>query len=73
MSILVYGASCHFQKYFNQSIQINHISVLVGWIRMGLLCLTRFSTIFQLYHGCQFHWWRKSEYPGKTDRPVASH
>ena len=33
---------------------------------VGLGCLTSLSTIFHLYRGSQFYWWRKPEYPEKT-------
>ena len=40
--------------------------------RIDYRCLMTFSTMFQLYHGSHFYWWRKLDLKKTTDLPPVS-
>ena len=64
---MLYSENCLNQTFCLQFIHVERFPTLAfnSGVR-GLWYLTPLSTIFQLYRGSQFYWWRKLEYLKKA-------
>jgi hypothetical protein len=60
----------YFQKSFNL-ILLQFNSLMFYLVKGNRVRVMVFNSTFQLYHGNQFYWWRKSEYPAKTTDLIA--
>ena len=72
-NVLYYITSQSYTRYQDSTFSVapspiipRAISVLVDLIFLIFGVFTPLSAIFQLYHGDQFQWWKKLEYPERT-------
>jgi len=52
---------------YHRNLNVNKL-FSIDWL-IDFWCLMPLSAILQLYHGNQFYWWRKPEYPERTSDP----